>query len=108
MNVSEIMDHALADGVLISLNGAENIKVTGDEIMVNKWLPAITENKNALLSTLAEKKQNSPKPCQNCNRLDVLLIGGKPIAGCVRQLDEGPWQEEWHRLPADLQKCIFH
>lgn len=55
MNVSEIMHHALADGVSVSLNGAGQVKITGDENMVNKWLPAIRDNKADILAAISPR-----------------------------------------------------
>ncbi len=46
-----------------------------------------------------------PAVCRGCRRLELIDMDGECIAGCVRQLESGPWREEWHRLPADLKYC---
>jgi hypothetical protein len=103
----EILQQTLEDGVTISIYGEGKIKVAGDQEAVETWLPMITSNKAELLAALSPTTKNSPAICQNCNKLGVLIIAGTQVAGCVNKLDHEPWCEEWHRLPADLQKCIF-
>ena len=58
---------------------------------------------------LPDDYEFSPTPCKGCAQCEVIMVDGQPpMAGCVRRLDTGPWSEVWHRLPADLQKCILH
>ena len=58
---------------------------------------------------LPDDYEFSPAQCKGCAQCEVIMVDGQPpMAGCVRRLDTGPWAEVWHRLPADLQKCILH
>ena len=107
MKPDEILQQTLEDGVTISIYGEGKIKVAGDQEAVETWLPMITNNKAELLAALSPTTKNSPALCQNCNKLEILLIAGSPVAGCVKKLAFGSWREEWHRMPEDLRKCLF-
>ena len=61
MNVSEIIHHAIADGVSVSLNGAGQVKITGDESAVQKWLPAISDNKAGIIAALSPPGDKAPE-----------------------------------------------
>jgi hypothetical protein len=109
MNPPEIIQQALIDGVSISTDGAGKIELTGDQTMVDKWIPAIRENKVALLAALAPRKDSagSPPPCQGCTRLDIVDIMGMAVPGCL-YLATGEFFDGWRRLPMDLTKCRFN
>lgn len=111
MKPDEILRMALSDGVKISNGALGKIKVEGDERAVKKWLPVITENKKEL-SELVLKGSNvvltSPVPCRACKRLETIFFLGEPLHGCVRKLENGPWVEEWKRIPRDLKQCMIH
>lgn len=104
---TEIIQQALADGVLISVDGLENLELTGDEAAIDKWLPVIRENKVALLKELSPVKDASPSVCQNCPRLESVEIMGRMVAGCLYQAPE-PYTDGWRRLPADMTKCLWN
>ena len=58
---------------------------------------------------LPDDYEYSPEPCRGCPQSEIIMVDGmEAMAGCVRRLDTGPWSEVWHRLPADLKKCILH
>jgi hypothetical protein len=50
---------------------------------------------------------NTPAPCRNCKRLEVINIMGLDIPGCLYDAP-GEYSESWKRLPIDLKKCIIH
>jgi hypothetical protein len=45
--------------------------------------------------------------CRNCKQLEEIIVCGEHVHGCVRTLKDGPWKEEWHRLPLDMKKCTI-
>lgn len=106
MSAIEIMRQALKDGVVIASDGAEGVKVTGDQSMVTKWLPAIRDNKPAILAALSPR-QTAPAICHGCTRLEVIEILGGMVAGCL-YLAPGQYFDGWRRLPADLSECLFN
>lgn len=52
MNPSEIIEQAMAEGVILTLSPMGTIKATGDQPVVNKWLPMIRNNKTGILCEL--------------------------------------------------------
>ena len=52
MRPAEIIREARADGVRLALSPAGTIKATGDEAVVNRWLPEIREHKAEILKAL--------------------------------------------------------
>lgn len=52
MNPSEIIGQAMAEGVILVLSPTGTIKVTGDQPVVDKWLPMIRDNKTGILCEL--------------------------------------------------------
>jgi hypothetical protein len=111
MTSTEIIEQALADGVIVSKNGEGELKLEGDQAMVTKWLPTIRNNKNSILAALSpgeNKIDNTPPPCRDCRRLEILEIMGSPVPGCLYPISEGEWRQGWKRLPEDLRICIHH
>ncbi|MEF8702922.1 MAG: hypothetical protein V5B32_06695 [Candidatus Accumulibacter sp. UW26] len=53
MTPAEVIEQATAGGVLISLSGAA-VKLKGQPDAVARWLPAIKENKAAIVGLLAK------------------------------------------------------
>lgn len=103
MTSTEIIQRAFADGVFIAVDGTESIKLTGDQHAVNKWLPALRENKAFILAVLSPRP---PAPCQRCKRLEVIQIMGAAVSGCLYHA-AGPYPDGWQRLPADMKKCMW-
>lgn len=123
MKTAELLERAFNTGVILELNGADKIKLTGDKGAIRELLPEIKEHKAELVRLLSgdqapvlphggllpDDYEYSPAPCKGCAQCEVIMIEGQAtMAGCVRRLDTGPWAEVWHRLPADLQRCILH
>ncbi|MBS0175671.1 MAG: hypothetical protein JSR64_16645 [Nitrospira sp.] len=52
MNPSEIIGQAMAEGVILVLSPTGTIKATGDQPVVDKWLPMIRDNKTGILCEL--------------------------------------------------------
>lgn len=51
--------------------------------------------------------ESTPEPCKSCNRFEAVEIQGMAIPGCLYTAP-GPYSDGWRRLPADLDKCLFH
>lgn len=94
---------ALASKVL-ERNNLCNVPATTEKTACN----FLTATNRFVETFVTSENDYSPAPCQGCNKLEVLVIAGNPVAGCISDLENGPWREEWQRLPANLQKCIFH
>lgn len=111
MKPDKILSQARRDGVIISTDGVGKIKLAGNQAAVETWLPVVVENKQALLKLIKEDREKLsivPALCRNCKQFGTIIFLGERISGCVRQLEDGPWLEEWKRLPADLKRCIVH
>ena len=52
MTPAAIINEAMADGVSLTISPAGTIKATGDGAAVNRWLPAIRENKAEIVAAL--------------------------------------------------------
>lgn len=109
MTVIEIIKSALSDGIILSINEAGKLKIEGDKQPIERWLPIIRENKTAILAALSPRPgrtENTPPPCQNCKRLEIIKIMGEHVPGCLYPIKTGEWREGWKRLPKDLEMCI--
>jgi hypothetical protein len=52
MKPTELIERAFSDGVQVSLNGADKIKLTGNKTAIKEWLPEIKEHKEELIRLL--------------------------------------------------------
>lgn len=52
MTPAEIIAQATVEGVIIALSPRGTIKATGEQLAVDKWLPAIRDNKAAIIAAL--------------------------------------------------------
>lgn len=52
MTPSIIIQRAMDEGVILTLADAGGLKATGDADAVNRWLPAIKENKQSIISVI--------------------------------------------------------
>lgn len=52
MNTAEIIEQATADGVILALSPTGTIRATGNQSVVDKWLPTIRNNKTDILCEL--------------------------------------------------------
>lgn len=52
MNPAEIIEQATADGVILARSPTGTIKATGNQSVVDKWLPTIRNNKTEILCEL--------------------------------------------------------
>jgi hypothetical protein len=102
MKTAELFEQVFSDGVFLSKDGS-NLKISGDEIAVRKWIEELKIHKEELVRLLSggrlmdQKSDDLPEFCSmDCRRLDVIFFAGQSIPGCVFQL-EG-WQEGWRRL----------
>ena len=50
------------------------------------------------VSVADEEKTENTIICEGCPALELLDIAGDQIPGCVRQLESGPWADEWRRI----------
>ena len=60
MTPATIIRNAKSDGVTISLSTAGKVKAVGNEEAVNRWLPAIRENKDSITSVLLAANDQAP------------------------------------------------
>ena len=63
---------------------------------------AITTMRNS-----ATSDGETPAPCCSCNRLELVEILGRMVAGCHYRAQE-PYPDGWRRLPADLNACFWN
>ena len=54
MNAAEILEHSFDDGVTMTLTATGTVKVRGDGVAVERWLPSIRQNKPDILTALKE------------------------------------------------------
>ena len=54
MTPTTIIKAALTDGVSLALSPRGTIKVSGDEVVVTRWLPIIREHKPAIVTALQQ------------------------------------------------------
>lgn len=108
MSAAEIIQKALKAGVIIAPDGAENIKVIGEQDVVERWLSTVRENKPAILAALIPGKDTADAPavCRGCTRFEVVDILGKQIPGCL-YIAPGQYFDGWRRLPVNLRKCLY-
>ena len=55
-----LIKQAAADGVRIALTDTDTVKVSGDQVAVNRWLPAIREHKPGIVAALQEAVNDEP------------------------------------------------
>jgi hypothetical protein len=127
MKPIDLLDKIRNAGLNLSLLPGDLLKVTPAEKITDEIRGMILQHKNELVGLLSYNREPNrksgdrlqdeptdgapapgPETCRGCERLEVIKVGGECIAGCVRQLVSGSWREEWHRLPADLKRCIIN
>lgn len=59
MNPRSIIQQATADGVKLALSAAGNIKATGDDAAVERWLPTIREHKVEIIQAMQDAANDS-------------------------------------------------
>lgn len=59
MNIPELIEQVIAEGVDLALSSAGTIKASGDQSIVDKWLPAIRDNKLTILSELHRERRRT-------------------------------------------------
>jgi hypothetical protein len=102
--VAELLHELRKAGLTISILHKSLLIVEPKDRITDELRERIKMFKPELIKILSVP----PGPCANCPQLEVLSIAGNPVAGCVQKLETGHWAEEWHRLPPELQKCVFH
>ena len=109
MNVTEIIQQALSDGVTVAADGAGTLKLVGEQAMVDRWLPTIRENKIDILAALVPRRDSASPPtvCQVCTRLEVVKILSRPVPGCLYTAT-GEYTDGWKRLSVNLMKCLWN
>lgn len=60
MTPTAILNQSVADGVIISLSVAGKVKVAGDQVHVDKWLPTIREFKMSIIAFLSNAVEAEP------------------------------------------------
>ena len=60
MTPVQIIERAAADGVRLALSPVGTIKASGDQVAVNRWLPAIREHKPGIVAALQEAANDEP------------------------------------------------
>ena len=113
MKPTLILDSIRNAGLVLSLLPGDLLKVEPKEKITDEIRQAIKEHKQELVRLLSgdlvKDDQDTPAACQGCPQSEVIKVEGKEaMPGCVRRLDTGPWSEVWHRLPANMKKCILH
>ncbi|MDR3629358.1 MAG: hypothetical protein P4L42_03390 [Desulfocapsaceae bacterium] len=113
MKPAIILDSIRNAGLVLSLLPGDLLKVEPKEKITDEIRQTIKEHKAELIRLLSggllHDDQDTPIACRGCPKSETITIEGQPaMPGCVRRLDTGPWSEVWHRLPADLKKCILH
>lgn len=58
MNAGELLERIEADGVTVTLQGENHIKVKGDAETVTRWTPALKEHKAAIIEALIERRDS--------------------------------------------------
>lgn len=99
-------------GLNLSLLPGGLLKVAPAEKITDEIRQTIRQHKEKIVKLLSgdhsENDQDTPAMCRGCPQSEVIKVDGKEaMPGCVRRLDAGPWSEVWHRLPADMKKCIL-
>lgn len=75
MNPATIIKQAQAEGVTLALSPAGNIKATGEQTAVTRWLPLIREHKPGILAVLQDAVNDPlPDPAVEARRQRVLAI----------------------------------
>lgn len=59
MNTAELIEQAIAEGVILALSPTGTIKATGDQSAVDKWLPTIRNNKTGILCELQRERRRT-------------------------------------------------
>lgn len=59
MNTAEIIEQATADGVSLALSPVGILTATGDQAAVDRWLPAIRNNKPSILCELQREHRRA-------------------------------------------------
>ena len=62
MTPATIIKEVMADGVRLALTPTGTIKATGDQEVLDRWLPLIRENKPAIVAVLQEAANETRKP----------------------------------------------
>ncbi|MFB1490873.1 MULTISPECIES: hypothetical protein [unclassified Thiocapsa] len=62
---ADILREVIAAGVELAINDTGNLKVTGDRIEVDRWLPEIRAHKSELLALLSGAEPPPPTPAVN-------------------------------------------
>lgn len=52
MTPARVMEGAMADGLAIALSATGNIRICGDQVVLDRWKPLIREQKSAILVIL--------------------------------------------------------
>src|SRR5665647_695317 len=75
MSPAEIIEQATAEGVILALSPRGTIKATGEQLAIDKWLPAIRDNKAAIITVLkvgADSTANTPMTPAD-NRIEKVI-----------------------------------
>ena len=59
MNPAEIIEQATVEGVILLLSPASTITATGDQSVVDSWLPTLRANKAAIVEELHRERRRS-------------------------------------------------
>ncbi len=108
MTPKDLLQEVSRAGVAISIDPPDKLKIVGAQDVVDKWLPAIRQNKGAILAALASahKVEKTSSVCRDCNRLEWLELQEGQVAGCLYSAAL-PYTSGWRRLPDDLKGCLW-
>jgi len=110
MTAVEIIQATKAEGLLVTLSGG-SIKAIGEQSVVNRWRPALLENKIDIIALLksqpggpAENTRPFPTWCNpRCNCFHRLELPGLDmVQGCYQETNNKNWT--WARLD-NLATC---
>jgi len=116
MTVDEIINSALSDGITLSISKVGKLKIEGGEQPIKKWLPAIRENKTAILAALSHQ----PGRTENTTQKTPHLLAGtvnvwrsskswenKTLDACIRSpMANG--RKAGNACLKIWEKCIHH
>ena len=73
MNPAAIIKEAMKDGVNLALSPIGTIKATGEQAVVNRWLPVIREHKRGIVVALRQADNDTIEPTPADERIDKVL-----------------------------------
>lgn len=106
MTPTTIICKAMADGVQLALSATGNIKASGDQLGVEKWLPTIRAHKPEIIEALQDAANDSDDAvpddrctCRQCQQLRARVCTVAKPSGLVSA------NRGYKPNPETLQRC---